>query len=582
MREKQFATFAAFVLLFCLGLMIYSNVLYGDFISDDHPLIVDNHAIRDLANLKRLLLSFNTRVLPGLSWALNYRLSGLNVFSYHLVNILIHIFNSFLVFILTGLFIRSPALQQNPPSRDPFPAAFLAAVIFLCHPLQTQAVSFIAQRTTVVAAFFYLLVMVLYWQRVLLKRRIFYVMSWAALLLGVASKEMIVTAPFMLFVSKIYFSGQPFKESIKSGIKTLWPFFLLVLSVPAAMVLMPGGESRLLDLPTPWGDTSLLLSYPAMIIYALGTYGRLMLFPFLQKHEYDYPLNLTMGDPRCLSSLVLLILLLVLGVRSFKKQRLLSFSIAWFFLTTPVELLPNFMVQRAFIFEHWMYLPMAGFALFVSLVLLRLVRPRSQPLALVLLVLTMSLMTFSRNEVWRNEVSFWEDNLQKTPDKVTVILAAAMAYQRKGLYGMAMRYYGRFQNLHEESPQGVPLCDQACQSKAFNNMGVIAAKTGRGESALAYFQKALGLDPNNKDAQNNLGICYLDLGHHEQAIPCFEASLRLQGDYPDAYFNLGMAYESQGKKQEARDHYQKAADLYRRFGFRGREQETRERIHSMP
>jgi hypothetical protein len=179
-----FQTFLTVLVIIGLGSVIYSNVLRGEFISDDYITIVDNPAVRDPGDIPRIFQAFNTRFLVGLSFAWNYALSGIDVVSYHVVNIAVHLVNSFLVYILLLTLFKTPVLQNNFPWNRAQDIAFFAGLIFLCHPIQTQGVSYITQRAVSMGTLFYLLTLIFYLKARVDKNRVSYCTAGLAFLTG--------------------------------------------------------------------------------------------------------------------------------------------------------------------------------------------------------------------------------------------------------------------------------------------------------------------------------------------------------------------------------------------------------------
>ena len=132
---------------------IYSNTFQAPFVFDDQHTIQENAKIRNLHNFYTPDVLRSPRPLVDFTFALNYHFGKLQVFGYHLVNLFIHIANGILVFFLSRMLFRKLSGADNPNS---YLAALFAALIFIAHPLQTQAVTYIAQRYTSMAAFFYL------------------------------------------------------------------------------------------------------------------------------------------------------------------------------------------------------------------------------------------------------------------------------------------------------------------------------------------------------------------------------------------------------------------------------------------
>ncbi|MBI2340743.1 MAG: tetratricopeptide repeat protein, partial [Deltaproteobacteria bacterium] len=166
----KFSPLKIFILLTLLVVLVYSNIFSAPFLFDDTGNIEGNPQIRDLANF---LDPAGTRYVGFLSFALNYAAGGLNVFGYHLVNVLIHVANGFLVYVLVLLLLRLPAgslegssINHQPSTidhqRSSFPIALFTALLFLVHPVQTQAVTYIVQRFASLVTLFYLVAVVCY------------------------------------------------------------------------------------------------------------------------------------------------------------------------------------------------------------------------------------------------------------------------------------------------------------------------------------------------------------------------------------------------------------------------------------
>ncbi|HAG50864.1 MAG TPA: hypothetical protein DCL42_05950, partial [Deltaproteobacteria bacterium] len=161
---SSFFTRYGFLITFLLttvsAFLIYSNTFSSPFHFDDTPNIVENYKLRDLSIFWP---PSDTRYIGSLSFALNYYFSGLNVFGYHLVNIIIHIINSILVWWLVILTFRTPVMERiNTNPQLKYFIAITASLLFVSHPIQTQAVTYIVQRFASLATLFYLLSLTLY------------------------------------------------------------------------------------------------------------------------------------------------------------------------------------------------------------------------------------------------------------------------------------------------------------------------------------------------------------------------------------------------------------------------------------
>jgi len=164
----------AIIVLYVLGFAVYLNSFPVPFVFDDYPNIRNNASIRlasiDIEGLRAAAMESHAsrRPIANVSFALNYLAGGYDVKGYHLVNIFIHVVNGTLVYFLALILLRrDQALGSSPPAstrRLQF-AALLAAAIFVAHPAQVQAVTYIVQRMTSMSTMFYLLSLLLAWRR---------------------------------------------------------------------------------------------------------------------------------------------------------------------------------------------------------------------------------------------------------------------------------------------------------------------------------------------------------------------------------------------------------------------------------
>ena len=239
-REKKNNLFFI-LLLILLGCVIYSNTFFCSFHFDDIKSITENPSLKDISALKAIWDFWPTRFLTYISLALNYHFHRLNVFGYHLVNLLIHLCSGILVWWLALLTFSAPVLKEKKLKQNARLAAFFTALIFVTHPLGTQSVTYIVQRAVSLASLFYLLSLCLYIKSRLLQqgkekstRREgwYYLGSLLAAVLAMFTKEMTITLPFMILLYENYF----LKEK-KMPWKTLAPFLAALVIIPITMAL---------------------------------------------------------------------------------------------------------------------------------------------------------------------------------------------------------------------------------------------------------------------------------------------------------------------------------------------------------
>jgi len=540
--------FTVFLILIVLGFPIYSNILHGEFVSDDYGHIVGNFAVRDFRNLEDLWYLFNTRLLVGFSFALNYAIGEFNVFGYHLVNILIHILATFLVYQLALLTLQTPFLVPRYTLRESRSLALVASLIFLCHPIQTQSVSFITQRFVLMATLFYLTTIIFYVKARLESRRDYYCMAFVTMLLGMLSKEMTITIPFMLLMYEIFFFSNEKIFSSKK-LKRITPYFLIVILLPCILFQDRLGSN--LGLKYQLITRSFNGNYFLTELSVLCTYLRLLFLPVNQNFDYDYPIVQRLWEPHTLFSIVFLASLWWLAIKLFSRDRLVSFCIFWFFLTTSVEVVVVSFVNKGVIYEHWLYLPMVGFSLFLTLMIRRVSHNDAvYRIFFVVVVFFYCFLTYQRNFVWQNEIRFWQDVVSKSPNKAGPHWGLGIAYSRKGDDALAMASYKRAVQVESNLSEG------------YNNLGVIYMRYNDNQSAQEYFERAITIDPQNGPAYNNLAFFHFLNADYSKALTYYVQSLQRQGEYPQAYYYMAQCYRELGQLVQAKEYFNKAIRLY--------------------
>ncbi len=551
-----------------LGVLIYSNTFQASFHFDDSNAIEENPAIRRLGDVHAIWDAFNTRVVAGFSFSLNYAFGKLNPFGYHLFNITCHLFSSLLVYALVLLTFQTPALNKSSLKDYRRLLGLSSSLLFLVHPIQTQAVNYIWQRVTSLASFFYLASVVLYVRARLHKNSAIYLGSLLTTLLGMFTKEIAVTIPITLSLYEFSFFG-PLKERARQRLLWLLPFLLTLLVIPFTLLrsnqvtlrLMkspsltaPAAEGRTLpealSSMTRWSSPSGQLprrEYLLTQVNVLRTYLRLLLFPVHQNLDYDYPLSRHVTEPKTLFSLLLLIALLILALKAFQRHRLVAFGIFWFLTTLSIE---SLVVLPDVIFEHRLYLPMVGYALFLPNALFLLLKDTRRFISVFsLIVLIFSIATYRRNNVWREEIPLWQDVIQKSPKRARPHVNLGVAYGKRGEYDKEIAYCLKAIELNPNYP------------KSYSNLGIAYGQKGEYDKAIEYTQKTLQLEPESAKAYNNLGVAYGKKGDSDKEILCCLKAIELDPYYAQAYNNLGVAYGKKGRHGEALQYCQRAIDL---------------------
>ncbi len=559
------------LLIALLGLVAYSNTFHVPFLFDDETSIIKNGAIRDLNGfLSGGGYTYNPRRFLGyLSIALNYRLGGLEVFGYHVVNLAIHTVSAWLVYGLARLTLSTPFFTGGSPGPEDAASRpttrclpLCAALLFICHPVETQAVTYIIQRLTSLCTLFYLLSICCY-----VKARLeldfsgkttrsvilWCIVSLAAAGAAMKTKEIAFTLPFIIMLYEFLF----FRLSMAKKLLFLAPFALTTLVVPASLMGSSVGIGHLIsDVTTATRVETgvsrldyLFTQFPVVVAYL-----RLLIFPVSQNLDYDFPVYHSLLQVPVILSLLLLLALF--GVALFllrsasREWRLVSFGMLWFFVTLSVE--SSFIPIADVIFEHRVYLPSVGiFLAFAALASLLARRFSERGVVALVGVVAMVLAgaTYARNEAWGSALSLWSDAAVKAPEKARPHYNLAMALEEKELPKEALREAVTAAKLAPTDPKPLDL------------IGTIFGKYGKYDDAIAAFSEALRLDPTLSSAHVNLGDAYRLKGLIPQALEQYQQAVQLTPTDADIYDKIGTAHRMGNDMQRAAVFYQCAVSL---------------------
>jgi tetratricopeptide (TPR) repeat protein len=445
-----------------------------------------------------------------------------------------------------------------------------AALLFVVHPVQTQAVTYIVQRMTSLAAMFYLLSCVFYVLARLsmeqtvnvtpdnggkkkpiapldrVKQGLLLTGSVAAAVFAMKTKEIAFTLPFAVILYEVCF----FRGSWRKRLLYLLPLLATLPIIPMTILDFGGFDSDLLSdsgRQLPVGHTHSTQDYLLTQFRVIATYLRLLVLPIRQNLDYDYPVYKEFLTPPVLLSFLLLVAILALAVYLFRRTghsrekqvkdksgseggllpvlplasaqpashsflpylRLISFGLFWFFLTLSVE--SSLIPLADVIMEHRLYLPCFGAAtIFSSVLCIAILKfPRTAHVRLVVLIAVLM---------------------------ITGLGAATL--QRNHVWGNAIRLW---QDVVEKSPnKGRPL----------NNLAVALEDSGRRTEAIKTLSRAIQADPQYYKSYYNLADLYLVSDQPEKSLPLLETAIRLNPTFTEAYVEVGAALMRSGRFQD--------------------------------
>ncbi len=528
--------FLSIILIIVLGFAAYGNSVKNEFIWDDGHLIENNPSIKSWAGLPKIFTEdlgagsgrrYNFyRPLQTITYMIDHSIWKLDPRGYHLTNILLHILVALCLFCSILLLFSDLGL------------AVLTGILYVVHPIHTEAVTYISGRADSLALLFMLFCFLLYIRSCSAKNLGIYALMALSYGLALLSKEHSLILPVLLLV--YHYS---FKKKIKAeafflivGLATLY----VVLRVAVLKELLPSGESY---------NTTFAQRLPGFFV-ALANYLRLLFLPFGLHMEYGRAL-FGWKDPRVFWGIVMLVGIVAYALRKKEKSPLIFFAIAWFL----IALLPvsNLYGINAYMAEHWLYLPSVGFFLIMAKAIRVLFDNKDLKAFAVFLIAGLvffyAYLTFRQNTYWREPLGFFERTLAYAPESPAVHYNLGNIYVEANRKEEAIRSYQKAIDLK-------PRYDEA-----YNNLGNVYSEIGRWEEGVLSYQKAIEITPDFADAHNNLGLAYFSLRQPEEAIRAYHKAIALKPDYAEAHNNLGVAYAAMNRREEAIASYKKAIGL---------------------
>jgi len=546
------------LVLVLLGSAIYAQTFGFNFVFDDNYFLFNTSYIRSFEHINQIWANYpKTRLLGVYSFAFNYHLNQLNPQGYHIFNFVIHLIAAGLVWALASVLFK---IAGKPSQELPF----VIAVLFLVHPCQTQAVSYIAQRFESMATVFYLGSIYSYLCGRMASSRGHQFFLFACCvgfaILGIFTKEVAVTIPITILAAEfILFNKNPFNFRKFSS----WKIYLLMAVLGTMFLFLfikllhinyfktfivrtyldfsQSSESHDGDIIT--GGKYILTQMRVFL-----TFLRLLILPINQNLDYDYPLSTGLFDPPLtLVGLCSISFMTFLVFRLRKQWPLIAFGLAWILITFSINTVP----RNNVIFEHKLYLISFGFFLAAVCALATVIKDRKVLFGiLIVLIAVLSLTSFKRNQVWKNDLTLWEDVVRKSPHKARAHYNRGFAYFNRGNFIKAMSDFNEALAIRPD------------YEEALVNRGIINYEQGDLAGALSDYNKVIQLDHSVAEAYYNRGDVYMKQNDLTGALSDYNKAIELNPNYAEAYTNRGSIYIKQGNFAQALSNYNKAIQIY--------------------
>ncbi|MCX7592144.1 MAG: tetratricopeptide repeat protein [Kiritimatiellae bacterium] len=555
------------LLILAAGMVAYSNSFQGAFVLDDTRTIVENIRIRHLLprNIHEWL---GPRSVGNLTFALNYAIGKLNPADYHLANLVIHLAVGLILYAFVKRSLLLPVVPERLRIAAP-PLAFFVAALWTVHPLTTSCVTYVSQRYESLMSFFYLLTLYGMLQGAVSQHeRLWYSVAVGSCVLGMLTKEVMVTAPLAGLAYDYLFLS----SGLRDALRRRWGLYL---GLSCSWVVL--AVSMSLGVPSCASSGEVYGRFPS-IPYALTQAGvilhylRLVFWP--RPLCLDYGWQIASGLKEVLPQVLVVGGLFAMSVILLLCRSLFSYPLFLFFLLLAPT---SSLVPRPDpAFEHRMYLPLAAIvgvvvtgSYYVVTETLQRLKPggnvRSTRVVLGVFgagaIVCLGGMTFSRNKIYASAELLWNDVLRTRPNNVrayqnlaNLALVAGRDQNVLALCQEGLRRlpdFGRMKREDlikiEKTPAGERLWRAAFEYSGLQNtMGLVLSRTDPA-AAERHFREALRVAPGNLKARHNLAITLFRGGRYAEAMGEWEEVLRVTPSNPDTLLCLAEAGHLAGR-----------------------------------
>ncbi len=566
--------FSVCVLLALMVFLVFGRTLGCGFVFDDGVYVSRNLIVQRGLTWEgfRWALTYSAighwHPLTWLSHMLDCQLYGLNAEGHHFTNVLLHTATVILLFLvlrqMTGALWRS---------------AFVAAV-FAVHPLRVESVAWVAERKDVLSAFFFMLTLGAYLRYVRQPSMIRYSVVALCFALGLLSKNMLVTLPFVLLLLDYWPLNRI--RNPESGIRDFArllvekvPLFALTIGSCVMTFLAPEKISGFLRLPLELRLENAVVSYVTCLGQMFYPSGLACLYP---NPTSNLPLWQVAGA-------VALLLAISVVVWTFHKQHP-WLVVGWLWYLG--MLIPVIGIVQISFYAHadrYTYLPQIGLYIAIVWVVAGLTttwRYRGQILATAasIIIVALAVCTWRQISFWKNDESLWKHAIACTRGNYIAQNNLGYDLAARGRTEEAVRHYQKALQINPDCVDcnnnlGTALLRQGKLNKALecfrhalavdptfaeahNNMGILLARQGRVDQAIEQYQQATEIEPGRAEFYNNLGDLLARQGQSAQAIEQFQKALEIDPDYAKAHDNLADLLFAQGQWQGAAENYQQA------------------------
>ncbi|MFQ5454579.1 MAG: tetratricopeptide repeat protein [Nitrospirota bacterium] len=566
--------------------IIHLNSLYSPFLYDDIRNIVDNNAIHltdiSVYTLKNIVHNSSisrNRPITNITFAINYYFGGLEVYGYHIVNIIIHIITAITIYLFLYITLEMRVQKTKDPciSDRSFWIGMIAALLWSTSPVQTQAVTYIVQRATSMATMFYMMSLLCYVNGRISGGRghpaLYYLLSTVFAFLAFGSKEISATLPFVIILYEIYFFTQSNTKRMRKRAIYFTGIIMVSVLIFSHLYMDEGIISALKRLTEPpvsnieqqaFTAGERILTQFRVIIY----YITLLILPLPSRLRvlYNFPVSHSLFDPlTTIPAIVIILGLIVYALSIVRKRGVISFFMLWFFLNLVIE---SLITRLHLVFEHRLYLPSIGFFVIVGVGMVKFTEmvkyrknstvsslpdcllPAANCIIIIAVIFIQSLWTIQRNYVWQDVSLLWRDNIKKEPYLSDPHNELGVHYYSHGDIDSAVKEYKMAIEIDPD------------YTTAHNNLAQIYEETEETEPAIEQYIEVIRSDPSKIKAYINLAMLYEKKEDINMAVKVYKLLKERYKDNIYSYIELGRIYTDQKKWDMAIDEYKRVIEIF--------------------
>jgi tetratricopeptide (TPR) repeat protein len=469
-----------YILLLLVITVSYSNTLNNEFLWDDEFLIQKNKFINNTKYISKIITTNTTAGFGGkdnfyrptqiLFYLAINKVFGKSKIVYHLGNILLHIMNSFLLFLLIVSLVKCQEI------------ALISCLLWAVHPIHTEAITYMSATADPMGTFFILLSLVFFTKKKL-------VISLVCFILALMSKEATVVLPGLIFIVHFMNLDKDKRLNVKEYKFLIWYAFITIIYLCLRKTILNFDETfSVYKVSNIYTEN---ISYRIFTYLASFTeYMKILMMPIQLHMERDFSVYTSFLSFSVASGALLVLILLIASLYLYKKNiDVFLFSLLWFFISF-IPMMGILIPVNSFILEHWLYLPSMTFFLVIALILMKLDRAWMRYSLLVMILLPSSFLTYQRNKDWKDPITFYSNILKYSKGSARVHNNLAMAFSDNDEWPKAITHYQKAITLQDTYPQ------------THYNLARLYLRRDKIQLALEHLKRSLEIDESFKHASD--------------------------------------------------------------------------------